>query len=84
MLYTKQQVEAILFTATKNRNDIPVDFIKELMEILPSVSLPASDETIDAAYDQTTSDDEYNGFIMGVEWANGIVEGRVERLSAAY
>ena len=54
------------------------------MNTIPSVSLPEGNEIVDTAYDETTSDDEYNGFIMGAEWANGIIEGRVERLSAAY
>ena len=84
MLYTKKQVETLLHIATDGRNDIPTNFIQELMNTIPSVSLPEGNEIVDAAYDETTSDDEYNGFIMGAEWANGIIEGRVERLSAAY
>jgi hypothetical protein len=84
MLYTKKQVETMLSTFTKSRNDIPADFIHELMETLPSINLPENGEIMDAAYDETSCDDEYNGFIMGVEWVNSIIEGRVERLSAAY
>jgi hypothetical protein len=80
MLYTKEQIEMMLDIKKLTSLDN-----EEIISQMIPINLPEEDdEGMDAAYDNTSSHDEYDGFVKGVEWANQVITDRAERAMLYY